>query len=104
MSQEERDKEIGRLAREHGERRREYLALSAKLKRIGEVLREVAEDLIQAGTGSYSEHSQNAKPQIESITADVNLSNLVELIDYHVRLTKQLIADQQILKEYGIER
>jgi len=35
MSNHEQDIEIGRLVREHGERRKEYIALSSRLKRIG---------------------------------------------------------------------
>lgn len=104
MSIEDQDKEIGRQIREHRDRRREYVALTGKLKRIGAAFQQAAGDLNKADADSYSESTQNAKTQIEMLQTEVDLSDLVRLLNEHVHLTKQLVDDQRILKEYGVEK
>jgi hypothetical protein len=102
MSHEERDGEKWRLIREAHERRQEYLALSAKLERLGVALQQAAH-VMAADAASSPANSEAAKQMLQSVAGDVDVSGITQLLNEHVRLTKHLVADEQTLKEYGIE-
>jgi hypothetical protein len=104
MSNIEQDAEIGRLVREHGERRREYLTLTAKLNRIGAALKEASEKLLATDADSYSENSYAAKRALEGIAQEVELRQLLQSVNEHVELTKQLKREQGMLTQYGVDR
>ena len=99
MSNHEQDVEIGRLVREHGERRKEYIALSSRLKRIGGGLQPAVGALLGADVGSYSANTVNAKNALESIASEIDLSALLGLVDEHIRLTNRLKQDQETLQQ-----
>ncbi len=101
-SQEQR-LEIQRLIREHSERRQAYLALSAKLKRLGLALQQAAANLVEADAGGYSANSEAAREVLAPVAGEVDLSGITQLLNDHVRLTRLLVADQQTLKKHGIE-
>jgi hypothetical protein len=101
-SREERDRDIERLAREAQDRRQEYLALNAKLARLGEVFQQAAA-LLASATGSASTNSEAARSMLEAVAGDVDISGIRQLLDEHVRLSQHLIADEQTLKKLGIK-
>lgn len=104
MSNAEQDAEIGRLVREHGERRREYVTLTAKLNRIGTALGQASEKLVSTDTHGYSDNTYTAKCCLESILDEVDLRKLLGLIEEHVHLTNQLKREQETLRQYGIDK
>ena len=104
MSNVEQDAEIGRLVREHSDRRREYLTLTAKLNRIGAALKEASEKLLAADSDGYSDNSYAAKRALESIAQEVELRQLLGFVIEHVELTKQLKREQGLLTQYGVDR
>jgi len=103
--QEKRDEarpEITRLVREQNQRRQEYLALNAKLQRIGTALQQAAAHMV--ATDSNAADSQAARDSIQPLAPDVDLSALAHLLNEHIRLTRQMLLGQQALKEQDIER
>ena len=77
MSHNEQDLEIGRPVREHGDRRKEYLALSAKLKRIGSALQQASGGMMNADSGMYSENTFQSKKCLEPIVSEVDLAAIL---------------------------
>lgn len=104
MSNIEQDAEIGRLVREHGDRRREYLTLTAKLNRIGAALNEASVKLLSTNADTYSDNNFAAKRALESIAEEVDLRQLLGFVIEHVELTKQLRREQSMLQQYGVDR
>lgn len=102
MSEHEQAVEIGRFVIEHGHRRKEYVVLSERLKRIGVGLQQAVAGLINADAVGYSKNTFNAKVALEAVHPEVDLSALIKLIEEHVHLTEHLIRDQETLKKFGI--
>ena len=99
ISQRERELEAGRLAREHDRRRQEYLALSARLQRVGMALQEAAANLVGAGAGPMN--CEAARELLERVAGDVDVSGITQLLNEHARLTRQLALAGQEIQEQG---
>jgi hypothetical protein len=99
ISQRERQLEAGRLAREHGRRRQEYEALSARLQRVGLALQEAAASLAPADSGPVN--SEAARELLQRVARDVDVSGIAQLLNEHARLTRQLALAEQALQEHG---
>ncbi len=97
QSREDSDGEKLRLVREAQQRRQEYAALSAKLKRVGAALQQATEHM------TATANSEAAKELLESVGREVDISGITELLQEHARLAKHLISDERTLKEFGIE-
>jgi hypothetical protein len=104
MSHAERDTEIGRVLREHGERRQEYLALSAKLKRIAGPLSNACVQIQALDNPGYPTNNENAKAQLGNIAGEVELGGLLRLLNEHIALSQRLREEVEALREYGVER
>jgi hypothetical protein len=100
---EPHDREVGRLVREHHQRRREYLALNDKLKRLGAVLQQATEKILAAGAAESTDDSAAAKDLLQSVAGEIDLSGITELLNQHARLAQRLVADEQVLKDRGIQ-
>jgi hypothetical protein len=103
MSHQDQDAEIGRLVREHGDRRREYLTISAKLNRIGTALKQASEKLINADAQGYSGNTFDAKRVLQGLADEVDMRQLLALVEEHADLTLKLKREQEMLNQYGIE-
>jgi len=99
ISQRERQLAAGRLAREHERRRQEYLALSARLQRVGVAMQEAAANLVVAAAGPMN--CEAARELLERVAGDVDVSGITQLLHEHARLTQQLALAELALKEYG---
>ena len=94
--------EIERLMREAQERRKAYLALNAKLARLGAAFQQAAAHL-SAEEGSAAANSEAARKLLESVAADVDVSGIRQLLDEHMRLARHLAKDEEALKKHGIQ-
>jgi hypothetical protein len=103
LSYEERDREIRRLIQDYGKRRREYISLTAKLKRLGNALHQAAANIGAIPAGDLGASIQASEDVLQSVAGEVDLGSIRQLITEHVRLTRQLISDQQALRDHGIE-
>ena len=97
------DREISRLIRETGDRWREYLALCDKLKRLGAALQIATANILAADSANVPASSEEARRILAPLSAEVDLSGIMQLLNEHVRLTTLLVSNRQTLKEYGIE-
>jgi len=79
------------------ERRREYLALDAKLKRLGAALQQAGEKLLAAPPGDPA-GSETAKHALESVAHEVDMSGISQLLDEHARLARLLRSDERYSK------
>jgi hypothetical protein len=95
-------REIETLIREHASRRQEYLALNAKLNRLGIALQQVTASIIAPNAENCSANSEVARGALDSVAREVDVTGIARLLEEHVRLTRLLTADVQALKAYGI--
>lgn len=101
MSLEEQDREIGRLVREYHERRREFAALTAKVKKIGEALGRLSSLLRQADA---DRGMGDVRYTLEEIAKDVDLTALRQLLGEYAVMDQRLRDDRQALQRLGIDR
>ncbi len=94
--------DITRLIWEHAERRREYIALTAKVRRIGVALEKAASQIIKADPEIFAAASE-AKSIVDNVGREVDINGLAQLLSDYARLGRRLIADQQILQQHGLE-
>ncbi len=103
MSTEEQDRELGRLLREHGERRQKYIALTAKLNRIGGPLQATAGLLTQAKADVYSILPEGAIQNLAPLAGEIDLSALVNLLREYSALGQKLVEERDMLRKYGVD-
>lgn len=89
---DERRPEAARLIREYEQRKERYLVLSARLQRLGGELQRVATP-IESGS----------EERLASLAVEADVRGISELLEEHIRLTRQLMADRQSLRKYGIQ-
>ena len=85
------------------EPQQEYLALIAKVKRLGIALQKATAGMIAAEAGACAASSQTAKEILESISDEVDVSGILQLLDEHIRLTKDLDSGRKTPKRRGAE-
>jgi len=98
---QDREAERARLVREHGQRREQYLAVTAKLKRLGIALQ--ATEAMKTDAENYSANAEAARTMLQSIGEDEALSPIAQLLRAQIRLTEALIDGEQVLKQSGGE-
>jgi hypothetical protein len=81
--------------RQREERRREYLALTVKLRELGAALQQAASTLTSVDLGSDAVHSEAARKALESVGREADLSGVIDLLNEHARLTRQLSPEPQ---------
>ena len=89
------EKTPGPEQRQREERRREYVALTTKLRELGAALQQAAATLTAVDLESDSAQSEAAKKALESVGREVDLSGVIDLLNEHARLTRQLSPDPQ---------
>lgn len=77
------------------QRRREYLTLTVKLRELGVALQQAAATLSAVDLGSDTAHSDAAKKALEAVGREADLSGVIDLLNEHARLTRQLSPDPQ---------
>jgi hypothetical protein len=82
--------------------RRQYLALTAKLQRLGAVFQATA-NIMANDAGSYSANSEAAMEVLESVAGDVDISGTTQLLNEHARLARNLISGEPKHKKHGTE-
>ena len=101
-SAEEHQAARTRLVREHGQRKQEYLALTARLKGFGIALQQAAENM-ETDAENYAANAQAARAMLEAVRRDEALSSIARLLREQIRLTEALIDDLHALKQSGNE-
>lgn len=95
--------DVSRLLRDYRERRQQYLAVTAKLKRLGIALQEATTNILAVESAPSSTPSEVARSVLESVAGEIDVDGIMQLLNEHVQLTKLLIADQQMLRQHGIQ-
>jgi hypothetical protein len=72
--------------------------------RIGAALKEASEKMLGIDADGYSDNSFAAKRLLEGISGEVELRQLLRLVEEHVALTIQLKREQEMLRQYGVDR
>lgn len=107
MSHEEQDLQIGRLIREHGNRRQEFIAFTAKLKQIGTALNQAGGQLVGLNPDVYQNNISalsNAKNLLNNIAEATDVKHIAHQVHEYTQLLDKLMEDQKLLKEYGVEK
>ncbi|HUB83618.1 MAG TPA: hypothetical protein VMB03_32690 [Bryobacteraceae bacterium] len=103
-SRKERDREVERLLRENARHQQEYRNVCTRLKRLGIVLQHATPSLLAADTGDPSETSEAARSMLGSVSNEIDVSGIIQLLNDHLRITKALLNIQEALKAYGIQQ
>jgi hypothetical protein len=75
------------------ERRHEYMALTTKLRELGTALHQAAATLTAVDLANDTAHAEAAKKALESVSREVDLSAVIDLLNEHARLARQLSPD-----------
>jgi undecaprenyl pyrophosphate synthase len=77
------------------ESRREYLTLTSKLRELGTALQQAAATLSAVDLNRNAVDSDAAKKALETVGQEVDLSGVIQLLNDHARLTRQLSPEPQ---------
>ena len=83
--------EAAGLIREYEHRKERYQFLSARLQRLGGELQRAATPI-----------ENGSDERLASLAGEADFLGIGELLEEHIQLTRQLIADRQRLRKFGI--
>jgi hypothetical protein len=101
MSTEEQDLAIGKLVREHRDRKHQFVASTIILTHIGESLRQAGTALEKLNFDAYDSVAvYAAEGVVKAVQSDVDLSALHGKIQEYGELMRRIVGDQKLLDEY----